>query len=105
MPLAGLNAVTVAAETEDGPGAPHFTVTFMDGVIWLGIFLLLVDLIPPIRFCSHRRRQAPRRRCRQNCRRSSSLSELSPEMPRDAEERCTGLVLDEDSAGAGTSLP
>jgi len=47
--LAGVNAVTVAANTEDGP-VRQTTVTFMDGVIWLGIFPLPVDPIPPLRF-------------------------------------------------------
>jgi hypothetical protein len=45
----GLNAVTVAANTEDGP-VRQTTVTFTDGVIWLGIFPLPVDPVPPLRF-------------------------------------------------------
>ena len=47
--LGGVNAVTVAVNTEDGP-VRQTTVTFMDGVIWLGIFPLPVDPIPPLRF-------------------------------------------------------
>ena len=45
----GLNAVTVAADTEDGP-VRQTTVTFTDGVIWLGIFPLPVEPVPPLRF-------------------------------------------------------
>lgn len=49
VPLQGLNAVSVAAETEDGP-MRQTTLTFTEGVIWLGIFPLPIDPIPPIRF-------------------------------------------------------
>lgn len=48
-PLQGLNAVSVAVETEDGP-MRQTTLTFTNGMIWLGIFPLPVDPIPPIRF-------------------------------------------------------
>ena len=48
-PLQGLNAVSVAAETEDGP-MRQTTLTFAEGMIWLGIFPLPIDPIPPIRF-------------------------------------------------------
>jgi hypothetical protein len=49
MPLQGLNAVSVAADTPDGP-MRQTTLTFTQGVIWLGIFPLPIDPIPPIRF-------------------------------------------------------
>jgi hypothetical protein len=48
-PLQGLNAVSVPAETEDGP-MRQTTLTFTNGTIWLGIFPLPIDPIPPIRF-------------------------------------------------------
>ena len=48
-PLQGLNAVSVAAETEDGP-MRQTTLTFTNGMIWLGIFPLPIDPIPPLRF-------------------------------------------------------
>jgi hypothetical protein len=49
VPLQGLNAVSVAADTPDGP-MRQTTLTFTQGVIWLGIFPLPIDPIPPIRF-------------------------------------------------------
>ena len=48
-PLQGLNALSVAAETEDGP-MRQTTLTFTNGMIWLGIFPLPIDPIPPLRF-------------------------------------------------------
>jgi hypothetical protein len=48
-PLQGLNAVSVPAETGDGP-MRQTTLTFTNGTIWLGIFPLPIDPIPPIRF-------------------------------------------------------
>ena len=47
--LQGLNAVTMPAETEDGK-VRQTTVSFIDGIVLLGIFPLPVDPIPPIRF-------------------------------------------------------
>ncbi|MCR4283257.1 MAG: DUF2125 domain-containing protein, partial [Bauldia sp.] len=49
VPLQGLNAVSIATETSDGP-LRQTALTFTDGVIWLGIFPLPIDPIPPIRF-------------------------------------------------------
>jgi hypothetical protein len=48
-PLQGLNAVSVPVETDDGP-MRQTTLTFTNGVIWLGIFPLPIDPIPPLRF-------------------------------------------------------
>lgn len=48
-PLQGLSAVSVAVETEDGP-MRQTGLTFTEGMIWLGIFPLPIDPIPPIRF-------------------------------------------------------
>jgi hypothetical protein len=49
VPLQGLNAVSVPVETEDGP-MRQTTLSFTDGVIWLGIFPLPIDPIPAVRF-------------------------------------------------------
>ena len=48
-PLQGLAAVSVGVETPDGP-MRQTGLTFTDGMIWLGIFPLPIDPIPPIRF-------------------------------------------------------
>jgi hypothetical protein len=48
-PLQGLNAVSVPVETDDGP-MRQTTLTFTNGTIWLGIFPLPIDPVPPIRF-------------------------------------------------------
>jgi hypothetical protein len=39
----------VPVETEDGP-MRQTTLSFTDGVIWLGIFPLPIDPIPAVRF-------------------------------------------------------
>lgn len=48
-PLQGLAAVSVGVETPDGP-MRQTGLTFTEGMIWLGIFPLPIDPIPPIRF-------------------------------------------------------
>ncbi len=49
LPLQGINAVSVPVDTADGK-MNQTALTFTDGRVWLGIFPLPLDPIPPITF-------------------------------------------------------